>query len=297
MQGPAQIGVSFVKIALIVNEEKTKAIQLADQLIEKMKARNLPVLISQEDAPGLQDRGTPLSRRKIKEEADLLLILGGDGTFLHTARFFAGSNIPILGFNLGRLGFLTEMETEDLDLVLDNILEKKYRLEERVMIEGWICRRGLEIARVLGLNDIVVSKGAFARIIELDLFLQQTFISSFPGDGLIVSSPTGSTAYSLSAGGPIVHPMVAAFIITPICPHSLHSRPLVVGVREEIEIKVKRADRRVMLTVDGQEGLRLVKNDVVKITAAREKTLLVRFFEKDFYQILQKRLNYKGDRG
>jgi len=164
------------------------------------------------------------------------------------------------------------------------------------MIEGWICRRGLEIARVLGLNDIVVSKGAFARIIELDLFLQQTFISSFPGDGLIIASPTGSTAYSLSAGGPIVHPMVEAFIITPICPHSLHSRPLVVGIREEIEIKVKRADRRVMLTVDGQEGLRLVKNDVVKITAAEEKTLLVRFFEKDFYQILQKRLNYKGDR-
>ncbi len=283
-----------MKIGLIVNEEKKKAAQVAEALIEKMKGRDLPVYISQEDAPGLQGKGTAMSRRQLRKEAELLLILGGDGTFLHTARFFAGSNIPILGFNLGRLGFLTEMEAEDLDLVLDNILEKKYRVEERAMVEGWVCRRGLEIARVLGLNDIVISKGAFARIIELDLYLQQIYISTFPGDGLIVSTPTGSTAYSLSAGGPIIHPMVEAFIVTPICPHSLHARPLVVRKEEQIEIKVRRADRRVMLTVDGQEGLRLVKDDVVKIAAAEEKTLLVRFSEKDFYQILQKRLNYKG---
>ncbi len=286
-----------MKIGLVVNEEKKKAVQVGEALIEKMKERDLPVFISQEDAPGFGDRGTPMSRRQLRNEAELLLILGGDGTFLHTARFFAGSNIPILGFNLGRLGFLTEMEAEDLDLVLDNILEKKYRVEERAMIEGWVCRRGLEIARVLGLNDIVISKGAFARIIELDLYLQNIYISTFPGDGLIVSTPTGSTAYSLSAGGPIVHPMVEGFIITPICPHSLHARPLVVRKIEKIEIKVRRADRRVMLTVDGQEGLRLVRDDVVKIAAAEEKTLLVRFSEKDFYQILQKRLNYKGDRG
>ncbi len=286
-----------MKIGLVVNEDKKKALQVAEALIGKMKGRDLPVYISQEDAPGLQDKGNALSRRQLRKEADLILILGGDGTFLHTARFFAGSNIPILGFNLGRMGFLTEMEVEDLDLVLDNILEKKYRVEERSMIEGWVCRRGLEIARVLGLNDIVISKGAFARIIELDLYLQNIFISTFPGDGLIVASPTGSTAYSLSAGGPIIHPMVEALIVTPICPHSLHARPLVVRKEEKIEIKVRRADRRVMLTVDGQEGLRLVKDDVVKITAAEEKTLLVRFSEKDFYQILQKRLNYKGDRG
>ncbi len=284
----------FLKVCLIVNRQKRQANKLAEEIFQWFAHRDLPVYYSNEDPPENVEGGIPIPRREMAGRIDIIFVLGGDGTFLNVARFFAGQEIPLLGFNLGRMGFLTEMDSGNLNNILENLLQDKYYIEERMMLEGTVYRDGKKITRVVGLNDIVVSKGAFARVIELTLYISGEIITTYPGDGMVVATPTGSTAYSLSAGGPIISPSVKSLVVTPICPHTLYARSLVVQHDDIIEIEVERADRRIMLTVDGQEGIRLGVGDIVRLTGAREKTYLVRFEGSTFYQILRTRLNYKN---
>jgi NAD+ kinase len=242
----------------------------------------------------------PLAVKTRKREelpgcTDLLIVLGGDGTLLSAARLSADRKVPILAVNLGGLGFLTTVSQDEIYLILDEIFSGRHRVSERVMLEAEIVRDGAVIRRQIALNDAVLNKGALARIMDLELRVDGEYVTTYKSDGLIVSSPTGSTAYSLAAGGPIVYPTVEAFIITPICPHTLTNRPLVIPDSATIEVEFKAEDDAVFLTLDGQIGIELVRGDQIRMRKAAEKLLLVRPAKKTYYQILRNKLKW-GER-
>lgn len=208
--------------------------------------------------------------QQIGETADLAIVLGGDGTMLGTARRFANFAIPLLGVNQGRLGFLTDVDKEKMPELIDDLLTGKFISEQRLLLQGEIFRNGTAIVQNLALNDIVMDKGATGRLIEFALFIDGEFISEQHGDGLIVSTPTGSTAYSLSAGGPIMHPNLNGFALVPLCPHTLTHRPLVVSDSAQIELRVSPIND-VQLHFDGQMTFSLLGGDRIKIKRYEKK--------------------------
>jgi len=234
-------------------------------------------------------------REELPSCTDLLIVLGGDGTLLSAARLSAQHKVPILAVNLGGLGFLTTVSQDEIYLILEEIFNGKHRVSERVMLEAEIVREGAVIRRQIALNDAVLNKAALARIMDLELRVDGEYVTTYKSDGLIISSPTGSTAYSLAAGGPIVYPTVEAFIVTPICPHTLTNRPLVIPDSATIEVEFKAEDDAVFLTLDGQIGIELVRGDQIRMRKAAEKLLLVRPAKKTYYQILRNKLKW-GER-
>ena len=243
--------------------------------------------------------GTLAGQKKKREEVpactDLLIVLGGDGTLLSGARLAAKQKVPVLAVNLGGLGFLTTVAQEEMYSILEEIFSGKNRVSERVMLEAEIVRDGAVLRRQIALNDAVLNKAALSRIMDMDLRVDGEYVVTYKADGLIVSTPTGSTAYSLAAGGPIVYPTVEAFVITPICPHTLTNRPIVIPDFVTIEIDFKAEDNLVFLTLDGQVGIELARGDRVRVRKAAEKLLLVRPARKTYYQILRNKLKW-GER-
>src|SRR5579863_2885987 len=234
-------------------------------------------------------------REELPGCTDLLIVLGGDGTLLSAARLAANRNVPILAVNLGGLGFLTTVSQDELYSILEEIFSGKHRVSERVMLEAEILRNGTVIRRQIALNDAVLNKAALARIMDLELRVDAEYVTTYKADGLILSTPTGSTAYSLAAGGPIVYPSVEAFVITPICPHTLTNRPLVIPDSATIEVSFKSEDDAVFLTLDGQIGVELARGDRVRMRKAAKKLLLVRPARKSYYEILRSKLKW-GER-
>ena len=229
---------------------------------------------------------------KLAAAADLVLVLGGDGTMIATARLIGDEEVPVLGVNYGGLGYLTEFRIEELYDALEMILKGNYRLDKRVMLSVEL-RRGDEVvthSRVL--NDVVINKSALARIIEIDAFLNQQFVSSFRADGLIVSTPTGSTAYNLSAGGPIVFPSMNAVVVTPICPFTLSNRPLVAPDDAVIELLLKTAHEEVALTLDGQVGFPLAVDDRIIIRKSRTTFNLIQPSNRNYFDVLRDKLRW-----
>lgn len=220
----------------------------------------------------------------------LAVVFGGDGTLLRTARVFAPAGVPILGVKVGRLGFLTEVGWPEVEAYYDRLLAGEYRVEPRMMIEARVVRGGEELARCRGLNDAVITRRTFARIIQIEAHVGEEPVTAYVGDGLIVATPTGSTAYSLAAGGPICHPGVETLILTPICPHALGNRPLLIGAQERVRVRVKGPDREMMLTVDGQVSFPLNSGDDVVVARAEVETRLVRLQQESFYRRLRSRL-------
>jgi NAD+ kinase len=235
------------------------------------------------------------TREEIPALSDLLIVLGGDGTLLAAARLLGERNVPILPVNLGGLGFLTSVTLDDLYPVLELAIKGKARYSERVMLESRVMREGKPFHCARALNDAVLNKAALARIIDLELRVNGEFVCNYKSDGLIVATPTGSTAYSLSAGGPIIYPTVSAFVITPICPHTLTNRPLVIPDNAKIEISFAAGEAPIYLTVDGQIGVELHPNDVVALSAAAQKLRLVRPKEKTYFSVLRDKLKW-GER-
>ncbi len=227
--------------------------------------------------------------------SDLLIVLGGDGTLLSAARMAAERKVPILAVNLGGLGFLTTVSQDEIYVILEEIFTGKHRVSERVMIEAEIVRNGSTIRRQIALNDAVLNKAALARIMDLELRIDGEYVTTYKADGLILSTPTGSTAYSLAAGGPIVYPIVEAFVVTPICPHTLTNRPLVIPDSAKIEIDFKAEDDAVFLTLDGQVGIELTRGDHIVVRKAQEKLFLVRPAKKTYFGILRSKLKW-GER-
>jgi len=231
-------------------------------------------------------------KSKIPPLVDAIIVLGGDGTLLSVARLMEGRNIPIIGVNLGGLGFLTEVTLEEIYTTLDKVFKNEFVADPRLILKAHVHRQGERVVQSNCLNDTVVSKGTQARMIRLEIFTNGHFVTSLRGDGLIISTPTGSTAYSLSAGGPIVNPSVEALILTPICPHTLTNRPIVIPARAKIEVILKSRDEGTMVTFDGQVGFTLRHEDVVEIEASEHKIILARAPERNYYEILRTKLNW-----
>jgi len=258
-----------------------------------LRDRQITVLLDTTSAALLNEQGG-IQKTQLAGKADVLLILGGDGTILHAARLAAERSIPILGVNMGGLGFLTEVRLDDLYASLDRVFANDFVIDERLMLQIHVHRHGETVARGIVLNDVVISKGTLARMIELKIAIQGQFVTNLRADGLIVGTPTGSTAYSLSAGGPIINPAVQSLILTPISPHTLTHRPLIVPGNVEIEVTLTSRDDGAMATLDGQVGIAMTQGDTVVIQASEHRTKLIRFPESHYYEVLREKLKW-GD--
>ena len=224
--------------------------------------------------------------------ADLILVLGGDGTMIATARLMGDTEVPVLGVNYGGLGYLAEFRIEELYSALESILAGNYRLDKRVMLSVELVRGDESVTRNRVLNDVVINKSALARIIEIEASLNQQFVNAFRADGLIVSTPTGSTAYNLSAGGPVIFPSMNAVVITPICPFTLSNRPIVVPDSAVIELCLKTAQEDVALTLDGQVGFPLKIEDRVVIRKSHTSFNLVQPTNRNYFDVLRDKLRW-----
>jgi NAD+ kinase len=258
-----------------------------------LRARSIEVLLDTTSATLLSEPGGT-QKTQLAGKADVLLVLGGDGTMLNAARLAAERSIPILGVNMGGLGFLTEVRLDNLYPSLDRVFANDFVLDERLMLKTHVHRHGETVARGTVLNDVVISKGTLARMIELKIAIQGQFVTNLRGDGLIVGTPTGSTAYSLSAGGPILNPAVQSLILTPICPHTLTHRPLIVPGNVEVEVTLTSKDDGAMATLDGQVGVAMTQGDTAVIHASEHRTRLIRFPESHYYEVLREKLKW-GD--
>jgi NAD+ kinase len=229
----------------------------------------------------------------VAARADALVVLGGDGTLLAASQLLGERSIPVLGVNFGSLGFLTEITLPELLPAVESLLRGDYRYEERRLLRAELLRAGGGTLTRDVLNDVVVTKAAVSRIIQLDVVLDGHFVSAFRADGIIISSPTGSTAYNLAAGGPILHPALAALVLTPICPHMLTNRPLVVGDGARVEVRLRDTrDVEVHITFDGQEGFPLAPDDLVTVTRSPRSLKLVRAPARDYFEVLRTKLKW-----
>jgi NAD+ kinase len=283
-------------VGIIARPRREDIARVVPPLIEWLHAHGSKVVCDSETGGCIGGLTTEtLKREELPESADLLIVLGGDGTLLSAARLAAARKVPILAVNLGGLGFLTTVSQDEIYVMLDEIFSNKHRVSERVMLEAEIVRGGAVIRRQIALNDAVLNKAALARIMDLELRVDGEYVTTYKADGLILSTPTGSTAYSLAAGGPIIYPIVEAFVMTPICPHTLTNRPLVIPDSAKIEIDFKAEDDSVFLTLDGQIGVELFQGDHIRVCKAPEKLYLVRPARKRYYEILRNKLKW-GER-
>jgi NAD+ kinase len=280
------------KIGIVTKPRPADVPGIVRPLLQWLSARQVQAFYDEETAHSLGDDSGMRNREQLAEETDLLLVLGGDGTLLSAAREVATRGKPVLPINMGSLGFLTSFTLDELYPALEDTLAGRLVASERVMLKSELLRKGKAVQEQCVLNDAVVNKGALARMTELRLSLDGDFVCRYRADGLIVATPTGSTAYSLSAGGPIVHPAVEAIIITPICPHTLSDRPLVVRDSCVVELSLIETADSVYLTLDGQKGVEMETGDRVRITRAAEKLRLIQPPRKSYYEILRSKLKW-----
>ncbi|MBI5015615.1 MAG: NAD(+)/NADH kinase [Deltaproteobacteria bacterium] len=228
---------------------------------------------------------------------DLLVVLGGDGTLLSAVRALEGCEVPVLGVNLGFLGFLTEISLDELHPTLEHILDGQTTLDPRMTLGGTVERGGTVVCRYQVLNDVVINKGTLARISELEVRVDGRYLTNYKADGLIASTPTGSTAYNLSAGGPIVSPNLPSIVLTPICPHTLTHRPILLDDAARIEVRLVSKNGEVFLTLDGQEGFELQEGDVLHVARGGRPVILVQSPHRDYFQVLRNKLMWGGRYG
>jgi len=281
-------------IGLIVNYKKEKTRETTCRIINWLNSKKLKVCIEGNMGKEIGKEELNCPTEKFLKEVDLVISLGGDGTLLRAARLAAAEDIAVFGVNLGGLGFLTQIGIDDLEKSLDKLYQGRYFIDERMMLSCVVRRKEEEIEKFTALNDVVIGKGAFARIICLATYINNDYVITYSADGLVVSTSTGSTAYSLSAGGPILNPNINSTILTPICPHTLSARPLIIGENDQVKIKLESSEEKVMVTIDGQEGFILKPNDEVIIKKSDHKARLITFKEKSFYAILREKLRWSG---
>ena len=282
------------KAAIIVNQEKDKDLGVTKKIVKYLNNQDVKVFLSRNTIAKLDNTEGVHALVTPYKDIDMFFSLGGDGTLLMAARQAAPHRIPVCGINLGGLGFLTQIGLQEIEEYLPHILNNNYLIDERMMLSGLILRKGEKDERFYCLNDVVVAKKLYARLIDLDMYINNEYVIQYAADGLIVATSTGSTAYSLSAGGPIVYPMLKNIIITPICPHTLSTRALVIHHKDIIELIVRSKGQEVMLTVDGQEGFSLKENDKIIVQESKYKTQLVTFPDKSFYGVLRKKMKWSG---
>jgi len=279
------------EIGVIPNWHKSNATLVVDKIKSFFKQRRIPLqIVASDQADFYSSVSLAEQLSDLYAKLELIIVVGGDGTILRVARDLACWNIPVLGINLGHKGFLAEIEVEQMERFLQYIATGQYDFQERMMLEARLQREDQELGRYLALNDIVVARGPFSRNIKVDSFINNDFMESYSGDGVIIATPTGSTAYSLSAGGPIVNPNMELFVITPICPHSLYNRSVIVDGTDTMSLKVDSRQVQVVLTVDGQVRFALEDDDRIMVCRAKQKVKLVCFHENSFYRLLHQKL-------
>jgi len=272
---------------VFVNSLKEEAVALLKE-VDRFLGR---FSIDSETIP-VDERNAPT----IPEDTDLAITLGGDGTLLYGARCLAGRDVPILAVNLGDFGFITEISSSEWADVLTNYLEGRLGVSRRIMFDAQLQRGEKRLQSFSGLNDAVVRAGDFARIISLRVHLSNTYVARYRADGLIVATPTGSTAYSMSAGGPILHPEMDAFILNPICPFTLSNRPIVIPGEEICVLEVEATQRtEIVLVIDGQEVCGLKPKDRVLFNKSAKTTLIIQSNKRNFYEVLRSKLNWAGE--
>jgi NAD+ kinase len=288
---------SIKRIGIVVKPHQPDALKTLCGLVEWLDKRGLALAggpaiererIEQETGCAVES----IEDDKLAANVDLMLVLGGDGTMISTSRMVGDAEVPVLGVNYGGLGYLAEFRVEELYSALESILAGHYRIEKRVMLAVELLRGEDQVTRNRVLNDVVINKSALARIIEIEAYLNQQFVNSFRADGLIVSTPTGSTAYNLSAGGPVVYPSMNAIVITPICPFTLSNRPIVVPDESVIELRLKTQNEEVALTLDGQVGFPLRAEDRVVIRKSKTTFNLVQPMNRNYFEVLRDKLRW-----
>ena len=279
------------KVGIYAKKNHPDAEQIASNICERFKLEQIEVLLEDSLAEQIgQVNG--YAEEEIPELVDLIIVLGGDGTLISVARLVGEQNVPIVGVNLGRLGFLTEITRDELPEMLERLIADDYQISDRMMLDAFIHRDDKVVGRFTVLNDVVINKGALARIIDMETYVDGRHLTSYKADGLIISTPTGSTGYNLAAGGPIIYPDINSLLITPICPHMLTNRPIMVWSRSVIEIKVSFEDDVVFFTADGQVGRKLLPGDRVEVRRSKLRTRLVSSPSKDYFEILRTKLNW-----
>jgi NAD+ kinase len=282
----------FNPVGIVTKSRAAGARDLLRRLTGLLRRRGIPYLCDPATAKLLGERGKSRTLPVLTGSVKLLVVLGGDGTLLGVARNMSPLPVPVLGVNLGKLGFLTETALGDLEAVLNDVLDGNFEVEERMMLQVQVLRGRKTIASSTLLNDVVINKSALARILELDVRIDGQFVAIYHADGLIVATPTGSTAYSLSAGGPIVLPGLKAFCITPICPHALTNRPLVVPDSVSIQVTLESQSPDVYCTMDGQIGLPLKAGDRLKVRRSATSLPLILPQPRNYFDVLRKKLRW-----
>lgn len=273
---------------VVTNKDKDPGLTNSYHIKEYLENAGADVLV----VPDIYRTG--IDQSSLPDHIECAIALGGDGTILQLSRALHGLNIPMMGVNLGHLGFLAETEVGDVDHMLDCLLQDCYHIEERMMIRGQVMHDGKVVEESLSMNDIVIARSGFSRVISFDLYVNGQLIENYQADGIIIATPTGSTAYSLSAGGPIINPIAQLIEVTPICAHAMLSKSIILAKDDKISVEIKKLRKSQLeeayATFDGQKGIRLSSADFVNIEAAEEKAKLIRIADQGFYNILKKKL-------
>ncbi|HOE56473.1 MAG TPA: NAD(+)/NADH kinase [Bacillota bacterium] len=280
-----------MKIGIIPNLLKDQNLNVTRSILHWFANKDIEPILETDIAEKLNHKVTGLSREELYRSSDIIIVLGGDGTIINIARQSSQYNVPLFGINLGHLGFLAEAEISDMYMSLDKIAEGDYLIEKRMMLEATLENSKDETKKLLALNDFSITKGMISRMISFSVFINDSFFGLYSADGIVVSSPTGSTAYSLSAGGPIVSPELNVLIITPICPHTLQNRSLVVSEKDEVSIEICEENYEVMLSVDGQDSYRLNPGRIVKVRSSSCITNLVKLKQRNFFDVLRRKIS------
>ncbi|MGD0228750.1 MAG: NAD(+)/NADH kinase [Syntrophorhabdales bacterium] len=283
----------MVRMNIVCKRKKADALAVAQGIIDRY-GPSLAIAVD-DDSAGKLGYARAFELEHVADDADVIVVLGGDGTLLSVARQIRGRGVPILGVNLGGLGFLTEISLEELPDMLPRVMAGDYETSTRAMLDVAVKREGEEIFVLSLLNDAVMAKDALARIIDIETYVDSAYLTTFRGDGLIVSTPTGSTGYSLAAGGPILYPSLDHVVLTPICPHMLTNRPLILPSEVTVRARLISPDERVILTLDGQVGLPLECMDEVVVKKSAFSVVLIRSATNGYFEVLRNKLKW-GER-
>ncbi len=282
------------KVGIFLKRNKPEAVEITRKLIRWFNERRIAVYL--EDEVAGQFKGTKgCPKEDLPSRAEAIIVLGGDGTLLSVVRLMGENQVPILGVNLGGLGFLTEITLDNLYGVMEGLIQGDYKCHRRMTLHIHVVREGEQVANFTVLNDAVINKGTLARIIDLETTINGEYLTTFKADGLIISTPTGSTAYSLSAGGPIVYPSLQTIVITPICPHTLTNRPIIIPDDAIIRATLNSKNEEVILTLDGQVGFSLRFGDTVEVGKGGNTILLIESPYKSYFEVLRTKLRW-GER-
>ena len=283
-------------VGIVPNYNKEPAMKLANELAEFLLKKECKVVLTYKIAEmtGLNDLG--VTKYELYSKSDFIIVLGGDGTLLDTGRKAAKFGTPLLGINMGTMGFLATADGSEAETAIEKVLNGEYKIEKRLMLESEIISDTDNPKQYIAVNDVCISRGVFTKITEYNIYVNEEYLATFRADGIIISTPTGSTAYNLSAGGPVLKPDIACMVITPICPHSLHSRSIVVSADDTVRIEASfGSNGDIIMSMDGQTSVILNNGDIINVRKSANSINIIKTNTRSFYEILRKKLISKGE--